>query len=565
MPAKIEACHKPIHKIFGGDYNLVVPSYQRPYTWTTDEAGQLLGDLNDWVQRESGNFTKDSKGLLVENVNPYFLGSVVLIKEEGKSCADIVDGQQRLITLSLLLVAMRENAPMELKEHITTFLKVSANPLTGKKEGFPLLPRERDQDFYKRRILADSIDTAMDTKILPHSQRNMLTNARFFLDEIKGLGSGEINHLLTALLQQCFLVVVSTPDFDSAYRIFSVLNDRGIDLAATDILKADIIGGIRADARDDHTKTWEEVEDHLGRDDFQALFAHIRMIHMRTKISENLVDEMRRVILPKFQPLENFIEIEIEPYAKILSILRNADYAATNGAEDVNQIIRHLDLITNADWVPPALLFFRKHKNDAGVLKRFLGDLERLAVSMMIRREDVNARIRKYAEVIRHIDEGKDLFAENSPLQLLAAEKRATLEALDDDVYSYAKQWGAAVLRRLNNLLGERAIYPPKVTIEHVLPQNPADNSKWMQSFPDSEMRERWTNRLANLVLLSRKKNSKAQNFDFEKKKSGYFNSPATTFAITVDVLQENEWTLAVLDQRQKRLLDILAKQWRLR
>ena len=564
MPVKIEAHERPIVRIFCDEYNFLVPSYQRPYIWTTEESAQLLGDLNEWVEREKESFAENGSSISVNNLNPYFLGSVVLFRQEGRDTpANIIDGQQRLITLSLLFAAAREKLPTERKDSMTRRLKEVSDDLAGTQERFRLLPRKQDQDFYKHCILRDAgIDTEADPA--SDSQRNMLANAKYFLKE---LPDDNFLRFLAALQQKCYLVVVTTPDFNSAFRIFSVLNDRGIDLAPTDILKASIIEKIREDARDEYAKRWEEVEDYLGRDDFLKLFGYIRMIHMRAKISENLVDEMRRVVLREFQPLENFIKDEIDPYAKILSTLRNADYAASTGAEEVNRVIRHLSLIANADWLPPAMLFFRKHENKAEALKQFLGDLERLAMSMMIRRKDVNARIRRYAELLRCIDGGNDLFAENSPLQLSRMEKNETIEALNGDVYSHAKQWGAAVLRRLNYLLDEDKDkpYPSKVTIEHVLPQNPAANSEWMRSFHDSEMREEWMNRLANLVLLSCRKNSRAQNFDFEKKKSKYFNDPVTTFAITVKVIQENDWTLAVLERRQKELLDILATEWRLK
>ena len=74
-----------------------------------------------------------------------------------------------------------------------------------------------------------------------------------------------------------------------------------------------------------------------------------------------------------------------------------------------------------------------------------------------------------------------------------------------------------------------------------------------------------WTNRLANLVLLSHRKNSKAQNYDFDKKKKEYFEKGGMpTFPLTLQVLSENEWTPEILKRRQRRLLNFLKKEWRL-
>ena len=97
-----------------------------------------------------------------------------------------------------------------------------------------------------------------------------------------------------------------------------------------------------------------------------------------------------------------------------------------------------------------------------------------------------------------------------------------------------------------------------------MLPQSPSLDSEWITRFPDEEEREQWTHRLGNLVLLSRRKNSQAQNYDFERKKSGYLQSGVVPFALTTEVVNESEWTPAVLEQRQKRLIDRLRSEWRL-
>ncbi len=112
----------------------------------------------------------------------------------------------------------------------------------------------------------------------------------------------------------------------------------------------------------------------------------------------------------------------------------------------------------------------------------------------------------------------------------------------------------AYVLLRLDTALsGGGAIYDyPIITIEHVLPQTPAKASNWMEWFPEELLREGWVHRLANLVLLSRRKNSEAQNFDFETKKEKYFKSDkgVSPFVLTTQVLGQADWTPTVLQAR---------------
>lgn len=123
------------------------------------------------------------------------------------------------------------------------------------------------------------------------------------------------------------------------------------------------------------------------------------------------------------------------------------------------------------------------------------------------------------------------------------------------------------LLLRLDSLLADGGVYHDRsiITIEHVLPQKPNSGSNWRKDFPDEETRTRWTHRLANLVLLSHRKNSRAQNYDFDKKKDEYFKKgKVVTSALTSQVLSETEWTPDVLKRRQRMLTNALKKEWRL-
>ena len=108
--------------------------------------------------------------------------------------------------------------------------------------------------------------------------------------------------------------------------------------------------------------------------------------------------------------------------------------------------------------------------------------------------------------------------------------------------------------------------YLRHITIEHVLPQKPNKGSKWLEWFPDEAVRAAWVHRLANLVLLSRRKNSEAQNLDFEIKKEKNFKSDkgVSPFVLTTQVLGKTHWTPDVLQSRQDTLLEKLKTLWSL-
>ena len=98
--AKIHGAEFPIRKIFSNDFNFKIPLYQRPYSWTTEQAGELLDDLVSFIGSDG------TKG--IDDLSPYFLGSIVLIKDESQPDAEVVDGQQRLTAITMLLCSIRD-------------------------------------------------------------------------------------------------------------------------------------------------------------------------------------------------------------------------------------------------------------------------------------------------------------------------------------------------------------------------------------------------------------------------------------------------------------------------
>lgn len=237
---------------------------------------------------------------------------------------------------------------------------------------------------------------------------------------------------------------------------------------------------------------------------------------------------------------------------------------STETAEGVNKYLRHLIRLDNDNWMPPAIAFFHKHKSDREGLSKFARDLERLAYALFILRANINARIGRYARVLKSIEEGQDLFVGDSPLQLSLIEKKDVKSRLNEPIYTVPRIPKPLLLRLDSLLAGEGATYDhPVISIEHVLPQTPKQGSQWMKSFPDEDDREYWVHRLANLVLLSRRRNISASNYDFDQKKKKYFGEGSVApFPLTIEVLREDKWTPKVLEQRQRYLCETLAKEW---
>ncbi|MEH2458366.1 DUF262 domain-containing protein [Nostoc sp.] len=428
MPVAIHAIEKALCKVFSDDFAFSIPAYQRPYAWTKDQASELLTDLLSFLGDGSEAVT---------DANPYFLGSIVLIKGEDAPEADVVDGQQRLTTLTILLSVLRSLANSESASEITDYIYQRGKRLEGKENRYRLKIRPRDEDFFRHYIQDENkLDELLklDTSQLTDSQRNIQINASYFLHELKLRSSQERDRFSHYLMICCFLVVVSTPDLDSAYRIFSILNARGLNLSLSDFLKSEVIGAIDKSQQDKYTRIWETEEEDLGRETFQELFAHIRMIDRKAKLSETALNEFRKHILPKKEP-EKFINEILKPYSDALEIIKTANYQSDKDAKVVNSLLRWLNQINNVDWIPPAILYFSKNSHYPEKLKRFFTGLERLAAGLMILRADINDRIRRYGKLLTAIEGDIDLYAFESPLQLTPEEINRIIKTLDGDLY----------------------------------------------------------------------------------------------------------------------------------
>lgn len=555
MVQQITGHEYPIKEIFSNKFQFTIPPYQRPYAWTTEQAGEMLDDFIDFMEQDGAGVDRE----------PYFLGSVVLIKQENDPAAQVIDGQQRLTTLTILLAAIASKVDQKDRGHVMQYINEPGNPIEDLEPKPRLTLRERDRDFFRRYVqepgnLTKLANTNPDTD----PGKNIRANAEFYLKRLNELIPERIFELGKFVANRCYLVAVCTPNLTSAYRIFSVMNDRGLDLLPSDILKADIIGELAPESCDDYNEKWEEVEDALGRDGLNELLGHVRSIYRRVKQKTTLLEEIRSHVLEKVGPAQ-FIDDVLVPYGDAFSHLRLAGYEGASDSSEINEQLQWLLRIDNRDWMVPAIYYFANDKYGEENKLRFSRRLERLASSLFIRRCNVNERIDRYAKVLDAIDNGNDLFADASPLMLSEKEREDTATALDGDIYENSRTRTYVLLRLDSWLAGEGATYDHKIiTVEHVLPQTVKDGSGWAREWPDAVVREQWVHKLGNLVLLSRRINSSAQNYDFDVKKRKYFatRNGTSPFALTTGVLQADVWTPAVVEDRQRRLIERFKQGW---
>lgn len=558
MSTKIKGSEFPLAKIFSSDFDYDIPSYQRPYSWTEDQPRDLFNDLHDFYVDES-----------VED--QYFLGSIVLVKEDDKPHSEVIDGQQRLTTLTILLAALTSKLTGENRADFKNYIIEPGRASQGISSKPRLQLRKIDRDFFRMYVQELNFDKlfALNPDSLPtEAQRNILFNSKLLMDFLNANFSSEdeLVNFGAFLVQRCLLIVVSTPTEQSAFRIFSVMNNRGMDLLVTDIFKADIIGAVTPDKQQDYNEKWESLEIQLGRSGFNDLFGHIRMIRMKAKAKKSLQEEFYKSVLPDITSAIaiDFIDNTLEPFAIAYDVISNSRYVSPVNADGVNRILRWLNRIDNSDWLPVAMLYYVKHKSEPSLLQQFFCKLERLAAYMRISSTDVSHRIDRYARVLMDL-EIPDITGFGSAIELTASEITDFITRLNSDVYKMTSNKRNYLILRLDSFVSDgSAYYDSKLlTIEHVLPQTVTPGSQWEKDWPDVTEREKWLHKLGNILPLSKRKNSQAQNYEFPIKKEKYFKTKGVSaFALTTQVLSYNEWTPAIVQKRQSELIEVCKKNW---
>jgi hypothetical protein len=562
----IHATEKPVRDVFSIEYAFSIPPYQRPYSWGTEQATTLFDDL---LQASSG-FTPQTK---TQSVTPYFLGSIVVIKQDKQAEAEVIDGQQRLTTLALLLSALRVSFNDTKRQNtFSALLLEEGDPLVGTKDRCRLTLRERDHGFFEKNVLRHAALNHFAGLLAgepPDAQQRLAENCQCLVERVGQLKEQQRESLAAFLLQHTYLVVVSTPNLESAFRIFAVLNDRGLDLTVADILKADVIGKIPESEHTAYVKKWEDAEEELGTERFADLFSQIRMIHDRKKMRTSVLAAFRSAV--SLTDPKGFIDDELLPLADASSTVLGADYECSDKTieANVNRTLLWLLRLGDRDWMPVALKIITHYDTRPDLVHKLLVSLERVSVVMWLLHRDVNERIERHGKILASIAADAAKNGLLNGLDIEAEEKVAARAVLSGNIYTLSpKAKRTFVLLRLDHALssGEARYDFATITVEHVLPQTPPDKSEWLTWWPDPQQRTDSVHRFGNLALLNIRQNSAAKNWDFTTKKAKYFQKKTggSPFQITSQVLKESKWTPEVFAARQELALEKLTTLWSL-
>ena len=560
MATEIKCEKKVIREIFNMWYCL--PDYQRAYVWDTDQVRDLLDDTIS-AYREN----KDAQ---------YFLGSMVLkINEKSENNVsyteyELLDGQQRITTVFLILACMRDMLTdyPQYQNSLAGFVYQAEDAILQQPERMRIIFNIRSdvRDFVNEYIkpLHGTCDDALlkekmqakDVNISIRNMANAMLVAHEFLEENKS----EIIGYLSYFLNKVLMIYVATEELQDAFQLFTVLNNRGVKLSSSDILKAENLKELSAADRTFWATRWEEMETYFG-EDFDKFLSHIRTILVKKKQTTTLLkefdefvysnqeyDRTQKKYVPRTPILrrgKDTFELLYSYYHTYQEVFDTDHYVAT-GDYEITNYLKLMETGFGADyWIAPVLDYYRKYRRRGFVA--FLKALDRklsadwiTAATPTVRMENVNA-------ILREIEASQDS-AVLLQSKAFTINKSDFERVINEDIYgrSFAKY----LLLKLDLIYrgSSTPMIPQAIaSIEHILPRNPSADSQWVKDFSAAE-REEWTNKLGNLVLISRRKNTSQGNRDYVEKKEKYFEKNIEMFPNSIRIYQNYpEWKLSDL------------------
>ena len=546
MPQGLRAQESTLSDLLRPGVEMAMPPYQRSYSWGVDEAQDLLGDLLE--ASESGK--------------AHFIGAIVLVREPNGTLL-IVDGQQRLTTLTILLAVLRDlESDASHSDALHALIADEKNGLIDKGVSWRISLNHIDGPFFCEALQARGATLKQDVD--PNdsdSQKCMTGNCELFVTAIKAMTPEDRRKLAETIKMRLMLVKVIVTDWDGGYNVFKVLNTRGKAPNGHDIIKTELLerSNLTNEEANKFSRQWSEHEARLGGSGFDDLLNQIRVLHSRN--AESSPTGFRKAVLRRGDA-RHFLAKELPAYVDAYVIISKGDPDFGDLSKAVRVPLNHLRLIDHQLWRAPALQFLVKHDGNPKTALEFFTKLERYAFAMLLVVTDRGQRMKRYGRIADATSNPSALLAERGPLSLSRDEGRKMASRLLGRVGSFGQR--RAIVLRLNAAIdGGRPLGPGNgTTVEHVLPRHPPEDSVWHNSWPVPSQHRELSETIGNFVLLSQNANQKADNGSFEEKKALYFQDGEPEYALTRDLKDLTVWTPEIVRRRTQQLADILMRSW---
>ena len=551
----------------------VIPTYQRRYCWQDKQVKELFDDINH-----------------LEGGDTHLLGSIVCLTGDhgaGINSLELVDGQQRTTTIMLFLDAIEDRLRSDGNdEDAQTISKmVTSKDYTGTKSKKLVLGDLDNRDFMR---VVDNVE-------IEEIINNNLLRARKIIGElINKLSNTEFNQLRYKFINQTYIIRLDVAQAKDAFKLFETINNRGLSLSPTDIIKNFLLGNasiISSETLKSVKEDWTKIVlllDGIDMDNFFRQYlagltgqrvTQTRLIDaFKSYYAQNIEEgETLREQYEEFAEVkesENANKQNLKSFAKTLrmaaDIYSNIQHASF-ADDEINRRLVNLKKIRSVASYTYILNLMKRNIANNDIL-----EILRMTEIFMLRRNVAEYRTNELEDIFvaltklpneNIVAETKQIFVDNMPSD---EEFEAHLEK-----HVFKGQLEARAKYMLE-YLGYATLSPTEMVIkshravelEHIMPQT-IDTKKAKQEFgdwvsylgEDVALHGEYLTKLGNLTMLGKKLNIVASNNPFEAKKVEYEKSEIT---MTRELVKYKAWGLKLIDARTKVLAKQATELWRL-
>lgn len=553
----------------------VVPVYQRPYSWDEEQCEQLWDDI-----RSVGSRPEDR----------HFTGSVVWVQDGVMSASGVtprllIDGQQRVTTLALLLIALADYAKSHPEEDLNFTYEQLINGgylVSGYMKGedrYRLTLSQGDRGTF-RSILDNLVDP--DVKVVEESSR-ILNNLAFFKQRLVAIESPNV---IWDGIQRLEVVSISLDaGKDNPQLIFESMNSTGKDLSSADLIRNFVLMGLPREQQDSlYLNHWRVIEETLGADSYDEVFDefirnYLTVLYAPESLAKRDVYRVfkRHVFENGYDKDDRMKELleEMECFARYYA-------AITSGAETQPQLKAGFDNLSRLGWSvlnPLLMSFYQDYEADAFGLDDFVS-MVRTVESYIFRRAVCDAPTNSLNKFLPSVIARLNKVQEEGGNYREAFESMLLLEAGTARRFPTNAEFGQA-LRTRDSYHFRKSFYlltalenqnHPKdpidfssgvFTIEHIMPQNARSHEEWLETMGDvaEDEFESLLNNIGNLTLTAY--NSELSDSSFEEKKKRCIGGFDSAYLVISGMLKDlDKWTPKEIDTRADKLVSIAEKRW---
>ena len=554
----MKASERKITKLFSeSDTVFSIPVYQRDYNWQEKQCQRLFKDILQTGKNEK--------------VSSYFLGSIVYIHDGiygvGEKEFHVIDGQQRMTTLTLLFLAIyfKLKGTILAKDADKIYNQYVVNPYSEKEIKLKLLPPE--ENLY----ILNKISHNKFNELEAFQDRNMLKNYLFFEKELENLSFDDMKHLSNGIEKLIYIDIALEKGKDDPQKIFESLNSTGLDLSQGDLIRNYILMDLeRGEQNRIYKEIWIPIENNCKVSDGSEITSYVSdFIRDYLTLKTEKISSKPKV----FETFKAYYEKENDEKLEDMKKYSEAySYIIKPSLEKDRDIQRELDYLKSLDKtvINTFLIGILKDYKDNILEKDELVNMLILLQSYLWRRyiteKPTNALNKIFQGMYGKISRSGNYY--DNLVDVLMAEDFPTDEELESalklkNVYKDKEKLNY-VFKKLENYNHNELIdfENEKITIEHIFPQKP--NKAWKENYSDNELEQMisFKDTISNLTLTG--SNSNLSNKAFHEKRDdevhGYRNSK---LYMNKYLGRLEEWNLLSMEARFESLYDDIIKIWK--